>query len=355
MNKIKRQYIIYLITNKINGKIYIGRTTTSLKKRWSEHLACGKYWEKYYPNKTRTYLYNAMLKHSIDNFTIKEIDKANNFEEMVKMETDYILKYKSSDPSIGYNLSLGEYGDGVEHIVESTRKKMSIASHRGGGVFFDNERNKWAVFFKYLHVSIRKRVNSQNEAKEIYDKLTLYFRGDDGILHFPEKKEEYLKTDLKQFYEKIAKIKDIAQKYYGVRPDKDGYIVRINIGNNKRAYMGMYSDEKEAAMVHDKVSYYLRRNNKKINFPEAINDNYEIEGKKIFAKYTDKTKQMFRKKPKTSIYRCVNKRSTNTWEMSMQINGKRIREIHLDEISAAKSYDKYAIENGLPVEKLNFP
>ena len=39
--------IIYKITNKVNGKVYIGQTTKSLKKRWTEHV---------YTNPTRKYL-----------------------------------------------------------------------------------------------------------------------------------------------------------------------------------------------------------------------------------------------------------------------------------------------------------
>lgn len=356
MNKVEKTYVIYLITNRINGKIYVGRTMKPLKKRWSEHIAYGKYWEKYNKKKQRTYLYAAMLKHGVDNFEIKQIDAAKSFREMVKMETDYILRFKSNDSKIGYNLSLGERGDGLEHVAESTRIKISKNSHKGGGVYFDKTRGRWAFLFHYLNkVKIRKRVDSEIEAKESYDKLNLYFRGDDGILHFPEKKELYLKENLKSFYEKQCLKKEVVQKYNGVRPDTKGYIVRIGQGDKKRIYVGTYFDEKEAAIVYDKVSYYLRGKNNKINFPEMIEESYKIEGRRIYAKYTDKTRQMFRKNPKTSEYRGVSKRSSNTWEMMLTVGGVRIREVHFDEISAAKSYDKHAIENGLPKEKLNFP
>ena len=57
---------IYLITNTINGKTYVGKTKLGIEERFKKH---------YYKHKTgQTYLYNAMRKYGFDNFKIEAIE-----------------------------------------------------------------------------------------------------------------------------------------------------------------------------------------------------------------------------------------------------------------------------------------
>ena len=82
------EYIVYKITNKLNGKVYIGQTTEGIEKRWKRH--CG------YQINDGTYFHNAIKKYGAENFTIEIIDKAKNQEELNELEFFYINKYNNN-------------------------------------------------------------------------------------------------------------------------------------------------------------------------------------------------------------------------------------------------------------------
>jgi group I intron endonuclease len=104
---------IYKITNKINGKIYIGQTTKTIKQRWYEHL---------YTNPTRKYiLHKSMDKHGRDNFEIEELAVAFNAEELDRLEVQFINELNTLDPN-GYNLELG--GNKYKKLSQSIKDKI---------------------------------------------------------------------------------------------------------------------------------------------------------------------------------------------------------------------------------------
>lgn len=104
--------IIYKITNRINGKIYIGETTQSLQDRWKQHRIDYKKEKNY-----RVALYNAMNKYGINNFTIEAINEVPD-EERFEKETEYILSYQSLTYQNGYNIVLFGSGRGLYNIDE---------------------------------------------------------------------------------------------------------------------------------------------------------------------------------------------------------------------------------------------
>lgn len=104
--------IIYVITNKINGKRYVGQTVQHLENRWSMHKS---------GSSGCLALKAAFKKYGIENFTIEQIDSANSLEELSKKEREHI-KFLNSISPLGYNLTTG--GEQVVYS-KASRKKMS--------------------------------------------------------------------------------------------------------------------------------------------------------------------------------------------------------------------------------------
>lgn len=111
--------IIYKITNKINGKIYIGQTRQSIDIRFSCHC------KKSTATKGVSLIANSIQKYGRDNFTIIKIDEAYSLPELNEKETYWINFYNSTNKTIGYNLMSG--GRNSSHSQES-KDKISKAN-----------------------------------------------------------------------------------------------------------------------------------------------------------------------------------------------------------------------------------
>lgn len=111
---------IYKITNKINGKSYIGQTSQKVEDRWNEHKR-GK-------TSKNSPLKRAIEKYGWDNFTKEVIDTAETFEEAAEKEIYWIEYYKTCilvhGKNCGYNLSRG--GEGV-FVITPEQEKIAVA------------------------------------------------------------------------------------------------------------------------------------------------------------------------------------------------------------------------------------
>ena len=101
---------IYLITNKVNGKQYVGQTSRTIEKRIAEH---------FYVNDNLP-IHNSIKKYGKDNFDICELEKISEelFDNLLKKldekEIYYIQKFNSKEN--GYNCTLG--GKDITHMNE---------------------------------------------------------------------------------------------------------------------------------------------------------------------------------------------------------------------------------------------
>jgi group I intron endonuclease len=92
--------IVYLIRNEINGKCYVGQTSLSLLERWTVHVGNVK------AGRTSRFC-NAIRKYGIEAFSTKVLYRAKTEQELLKMETFFIILHQSHRPENGYNMTLG--------------------------------------------------------------------------------------------------------------------------------------------------------------------------------------------------------------------------------------------------------
>lgn len=85
---------IYKITNKVNGKIYVGQTSETLKQRMSRHMG-------YQKDKCDSKFYRAVRKYGVENFEISVLEEVEDKEKLDIREVYWIDKLNTIED--GYN------------------------------------------------------------------------------------------------------------------------------------------------------------------------------------------------------------------------------------------------------------
>lgn len=110
--------IIYLVTNKIDGKRYVGQTSQALHARWKRH-------QYPFPHRRSSYLYNSIKKYGVENFEIKPLVIVGTKEDMDYYERELIRLWDLRNPDKGYNLTDGGGGMLGFKLTEETKQRMS--------------------------------------------------------------------------------------------------------------------------------------------------------------------------------------------------------------------------------------
>jgi group I intron endonuclease len=108
--------IIYIITNRKNGKVYIGQTTIPLHIRINQHFSRSTKCPR---------LSNAIKKYGRNNFKIEIIEKHNNKDDLDKAEINWIAFYRATEKEYGYNIAEGGHNGkpGLgKHMGEEQKK-----------------------------------------------------------------------------------------------------------------------------------------------------------------------------------------------------------------------------------------
>lgn len=108
---------VYKYTNKINGKVYIGRTKHSIEKR------AGTNGINY---KTCTTFWHAICKYGWENFSLEILAENLTYQQSIDVEKHYIEMFQSTDITHGYNIMKQEPWQG-NTMPDSVREKLRQA------------------------------------------------------------------------------------------------------------------------------------------------------------------------------------------------------------------------------------
>ena len=108
--------LIYLIRNKTNNKIYIGKTSKTLEERWKIHVqhSCESHFRKQLITK-------AIRKYGKDYFELSVLEICEDNNTLSVKERFWIAELKSRDPKVGYNLTDGGEGTPGRIVSEETK------------------------------------------------------------------------------------------------------------------------------------------------------------------------------------------------------------------------------------------
>lgn len=186
---LKERYgIIYKITNKVNGKVYIGITTNKkgFKGRYNYK---GKGIERVYNyhkhysknNKHNDHLLKSIEKYGFDVWeVIEEFDICYSQEELNEKEVYYIDLYESHNSYKGYNKTFG--GNGIKHTKETKIKmsksqkgrKHSEETKRKIGEGKKGEKNY--NFGKTLSEETKRKISESNKGKKHSEETIIKMR-----------------------------------------------------------------------------------------------------------------------------------------------------------------------------------
>lgn len=123
---IGRNFIIYIVENDINDKVYIGQTYESIESRWERHTG--------YQLNNDDHFHRAIRKYGIEHFTPRLLDDTSTSqEELTDKEIVYILSYPKSKL---YNTKFSKGKCGGDTLSQHPNKEeicKKIAESKYGG------------------------------------------------------------------------------------------------------------------------------------------------------------------------------------------------------------------------------
>lgn len=227
---MKIYYYIYLITNKINDKIYIGQRQSFKMPEKDSYFGSGVLLKK------------AIKKYGRQNFEKEIIQLVHSKEELDNAEIAFIKYCKSNNREIGYNVYAGGLGGspaGKDHPMFGKRGILSPIYGRKNPGASEYLKIKNPMF----RAEVREKVSGKNNARF-------------GKTHSEETRRKIAKGGLT----KLRKKKGDSPYPYGIRLYRGKYRVdiRVSLEEKDARYLGSFKTLEEA--IKRKAEFYKEFN-----------------------------------------------------------------------------------------------
>lgn len=190
---------IYIFTNKINGKVYVGQSIYP-ESRKIQHINASK---------TKDYLfYRALRKYGIENFEFQVIEKDIHVDKIGERERYWIKKLNSKAPN-GYNSTDGGEGcPGMKYTIEARDKMSKSAKARCNYGVFPQQFSSWVYGdspkrHTPLPAEVKKAISEKRKgtktSEETKKKISKALKG--------KPKSEHQKQAVKAFNKKLPECK----------------------------------------------------------------------------------------------------------------------------------------------------
>lgn len=229
-----RNYSVYIHTNRINGKVYIGVTKNDLRRRTG---ANGTNYRQC------TYFNNAIKKYGWDNFSHDIFDDHLTKEEASELERFLVSFHQSNIRENGYNIQPGGLHaggmspEGFERFrqasIEATRKPIVSFSRDGKRLKEFASITEAASFYGVSDSGIEAALYQENKTCK-----GMLFRFASDVTDFVDMSEEYLNEHVRVRHYKNGKHAKCADV---VLFDSDGKRIG-EFGSSKECaqYLGVY-------------------------------------------------------------------------------------------------------------------
>jgi group I intron endonuclease len=126
-------YKIYVVTNTVNGKKYVGQTVGSVARRWQQHLSTSR-------RRCKLSFHNSIRKHGEDAFQVEVAAFTFTKLHVDELESSLIRELQTCERSKGYNSTYG--GEGARHTPETKAKLSNIRKGKPGAHWTDEQRKR---------------------------------------------------------------------------------------------------------------------------------------------------------------------------------------------------------------------